>query len=142
MVYKFFSKKDGEVKNHLVEYLRLLNADKQERSAEVQKIIDIAEKNGMRGNEIRSLMTDINADKVNTQPQTNEERFDQLFYLLNLILNDDLLDETEFDFCNEIGLLIGYTPSKVPLIIREMYNGIKYEWTEEEIKEKVRNLLQ
>jgi len=140
MVYKFFSKKEGEVKNHLVEYLRLLNADKEERPAEVQKIIDIAERNGMRGNEIRSLMADLSAEKLKT-PQNDDERFEQLFYLINLVLNDNLLDETEMDFCNEMGLLFGYPAAKVPQIIREMYNGIKYELTEAEIRTKVADLI-
>lgn len=140
MVYKFFSKKEGEVKNHLAEYLRLLNADKKEHPAEVQKIIDIAERNGMRGTEIKSLMADINADKIKT-PENDDDRFEQLFYLLNLVLNDSLLDETEMDFCNAMGLLLGYPPAKVPQIIREMYNGIKYELTEAEIRTKVADLL-
>ena len=140
MVYKFFSKKEGEVKSHLAEYLRMLNADKKEHPTEVQKIIDISERNGMRGTEIKSLMADISADRIKT-PENDDDRFEQLFYLINLVLNDSLLDSTEFDFCNEIGLLLGYPPSKVPQIIREMYNGIKYELTEQEIKVKVTNLL-
>lgn len=140
MVYKFFSKKEGEVKNHLIEYLRLLNADKKEHPIEVQKILDIAERNGMRGNEIRALIADINAEKIKT-PENGTERFDQLFYLINLVLNDNLLDSTEFDFCKEMGLLLGYPPTKISQIIREMYNGIKYELTEAEIRAKVGDLL-
>ncbi|MBC7449883.1 MAG: hypothetical protein H7259_00185 [Cytophagales bacterium] len=141
MVYKFFSKKEGEVKNHLVEYLRLLNADHKDHPEEVKKIIEIAERNGMRGNEIRSLITEISADKIKT-PENDDDRFEQLFYLINLVLNDNLLDSTEFDFCNDIGARLGYPAQKVPQITREMYNGIKYELNEVEIKKKVTSLLQ
>jgi hypothetical protein len=140
MVYKFFSKKEGEVKNHLVDYIRLANAHQKEHPEEVKQIIEIAERNGMRGQEIKALTADINPEKIKV-PKNDAERFEQLFYLINLVLYDNLFNSTEFDFCNEMGILLGYDANKVPQVVREMYNGIKYELAEDEIKKNVAKIL-
>ena len=140
MVYKFFSKSERYIKNHLIDYIRFAKVDGSKHPENVRNIIKIAEHHGMRGQEIKSLISEINPDKIKT-PQTDDERFDQLFYLLNLVLYDDLFNSTEADFCNEIGIYLGYKVEKVPLIVREMYDGIKYELSEDEIKKNVTKII-
>ncbi|MBY0425227.1 MAG: hypothetical protein K2Q22_06290, partial [Cytophagales bacterium] len=97
--------------------------------------------NGMKGSEIKSMIADVETDKI-VHPTTDEERFDHLFYLVNLLFAADyLLNDGERDFLKEMAILIGYPAPKVPNILREMMEGIKLEKPESEVKEKVTALL-
>ncbi|MFL5729653.1 MAG: hypothetical protein ACJ75J_09240 [Cytophagaceae bacterium] len=136
-MYYAFNNSKGEVRSHLVEYLRIINADGKEHGEETKKLIEIAEKNGMRGSELKTLIADIDSEKIIT-PSNNAERFDQLFYLVNLVVGDDyLLNHSEFDFCIEVATKMGIPANKSASIVKEMHNGIKHEVKEPELNEKV-----
>ncbi|MFN8414937.1 MAG: hypothetical protein U0U66_01255 [Cytophagaceae bacterium] len=140
MAFNIFRKSTKEVKGYLMEYLRVLNQEGKDHPAEVQKIIDIAEKNGMRGMDINTLIADIDAHKIK-DPKDDNERFEFMKYLVQLVVNDDQFSDSEMDFLKEMGVSVGYPIMKVPQIILELYNGFKYEESVDDVKAKIDQLL-
>ena len=131
-MYFDFNNSKGEVRQHLLEYLRLINADEKKHDKDVEMIITIAVDNGMSGTELKALIMDIDAGKV-TKPNNPKEIFDQIFYLINLSLHDDYFNNTEFDFCVDMAELYGVESNIAPKMVREIYNCIKLEMKEDDI---------
>ena len=124
-----------------MEYLRLINTDGKEHQEDIKKLIEIAEKNGMKGSEIKSMIADVESHKI-VHPENDSERFDHLFYLVNLLFAADyLLNDGERDFLKEMAIIIGFPAPIIPSILREMMEGIKLEKPEEEVKTKVFSML-
>lgn len=140
-MYFWFNRSKKEVENHMMEYLRLINTDGKEHQEDIKKLIEVAEKNGMKGSEIKSMIADVESHKI-IHPQNDSERFDHLFYLVNLLFAADyLLNDGERDFLKEMAMIIGFPPAKVPSILREMMEGIKLEKPEPEVKSAVLAML-
>ncbi|MFL5730202.1 MAG: hypothetical protein ACJ75J_12010 [Cytophagaceae bacterium] len=139
-MYHWFNNSKNEVQKHILEYVKVINSDGKIHNQEMEHLIQLAEKNGMRGSEVKTLISGIDQSKIKA-PQNDDERFEQLFYLVNLVLTDSMLNAEEFDFCREVGEKMGYPHTKAGLIVKEMHNGIKRELEEKEIKAKVQKLL-
>lgn len=140
-MYFWFNKSKKEVENHMLEYLRIINTDGKEHQEEIKKLIEVAEKNGMKNSEIKSMIADVESSKIIT-PQNDDERFELLFYLVNLLFSADyLLNDGERDFLKEMAIMIGFPAGKVPAILKEMMEGIKLEKEEPVIKTKVFEVL-
>jgi hypothetical protein len=139
-MYYWFGKRNKELRSHILEYLNLLTADTKQHPKKIAKIVSIAKNSGMRSSEIKSLINEVDPNKVKW-PETNDEQFNQLYYLINLILKDEFFNTEEFDFCIEMATVIGYNRPEAATIVREIYNGIKTEMKEPEIKIRIQQIL-
>jgi hypothetical protein len=110
------------------------------KNAKVRQIMELAAINGMRPSDVDSLAASLDPKKL-TIPQTEHDRLIMLEYMINILLDDLNLDSAEEDFLKDFGVSIGYPIEKVPLLVREVYNGMKNENTESEIKEAVNEVL-
>lgn len=106
----------------------------------VLEITEMANRNGMRQSDINSLAEELDPEKL-IQPANDFERYGLLNYMMNLLLDDLNLDGAERDFLKEFAVKIGYPVEKAPFIIREIYNGLKNEESESEIKHSVEEIL-
>ena len=140
-MYFWFNKSKKEVENHMLEYLRLINTDGKEHQEDIKRLVEIAEKNGMKNSEIKSMIADVESHKI-VHPETDLERYEHLFYLVNLLFAADyLLNDGERDFLKEMAIIIGFPAAKVPSILKIMMEGIKLEKPEPEVKAEVLSLL-
>ena len=110
------------------------------KASKVKDIMSMAEANGMYSSDINSLISEINPEKLH-HPKNHTERIDQMFYMMTLLLDDLNLDAAEKDFLKEFALSIDIPLTEAPYIIMEIYNGLKYETPEEEIRAKVLEML-
>jgi hypothetical protein len=113
---------------------------KDPKSAKAKAIKSMAEINGMRPSDVDSLISELDPKKIH-HPKNDEERIDQLFYMMGLLLDDLNFDVAEKDFINEFAKEIEIPVAKVPYIIMEIYNGLKNETPEDEIRSSVLNML-
>jgi hypothetical protein len=136
-MYYNFNNDKRDVKRHLLEYLRLINADEKKHDKDVEMIVSVALENGMSGTDLKALMVEIDAEKVKA-PENPDEKFERIMYVINLCLYDHYFSDSEKDFCVDIAMLYGIPSAHAPMLIKEIYNGIKSEEKEEEIKETLK----
>jgi hypothetical protein len=139
-MFSWFRKKNKELRGYTLGYLNLLTADQSQHPRKISTIISLAKHAGLTSREIKEIIRDVNPVQVKLQ-LSYDEKFKYLFYLINLVSRDDLFEMDEFDFCIEMAGVIGYSRLEAATLVREIYNGIKTEMKESDIKLRIEQIL-
>jgi hypothetical protein len=139
-MFNWFRNRNKELSSYIFSYLNLLTADKKQHPKKMSTIISLARNAGMGTKELKGLIRDVDPSQIKL-PLDNDEKFNHIFYLINLVSNDEQFDSDEFDFCIEMAALIGYNRSEAATIVREIYNGIKTKMKESDIKLRIEQIL-
>jgi hypothetical protein len=51
----------------------------------------------MRASDVKTIIPEVDPAKIKS-PENNDKKFNQLFYLINLVLSDDFFETEEFNF--------------------------------------------
>jgi len=136
----FESEEIKRLKSHITNLGALAKIDGHLDPAEMQFIVAIGRKNGMRPNEVRALLT--NASKVEPQLPTNDsDRFDQIYDLVEMMLADGIVDETEMEFCINMAVRLGFKETIVGVLVRKISTGVKDGQSREHIKLEAQSFL-
>ena len=129
----FFNKNKGEIRSHLLENIRFDESLEEKRKHPVLKeIISLAENNGMRGQELKALIAQLD-DTLLITPNNDRERFSLLHKMITILNDDHFLNTGEKDFCTDYGVYLGYERINVVYLIRAIMDGMKLDQSEEEI---------
>jgi hypothetical protein len=139
-MFHWFWNRNRELRSYILGYLNLLIADKRHHYKKIGTIISLAKNAGMGTSEIKTLLREVDPIQIQL-PISNDEKFNRLFYLINLVSSDELFDTDEFDFCIEMAALIGYNRSEAATVVREIYNGIKTKMKKPDIKNRIQQIL-
>jgi hypothetical protein len=137
MYFWLGKKKKDQMRSFLFDNIRYKSVESQKNNPALKSIIEMAERNGMVGGDIKSFATDIDSEKIK-QPTNDSERFDTLYYMVTLLFHHDYISPPAFDFCREFGESIGYSKTTITPIIKEIINGIKLDLAIAEIKESIK----
>ncbi|OGX87070.1 tellurite resistance TerB family protein [Hymenobacter glacialis] len=140
-MFGFFENEQAKkVKGHLLNLAALAKADGHIDAREMNFIVAVGKKNGMSSAEVQAL---VSADKGdNTELPTNDsERFDQIFDLVDMMLADGVVDETEMDFCIVMAEKLGFRKAIVGVLVRKISQGVKDGIPRERIKEESTSFL-
>ncbi|MDQ3290878.1 MAG: TerB family tellurite resistance protein [Bacteroidota bacterium] len=110
-------------------------------SAEMNYIIAIGLKNGLKQEEVRSLLANASTAKFEL-PANDSERFDQIYDLVEMMLADGIVDDNEMDFCVEMAAKLGFKKSIVGVLVRKISMGVKDGQSREEIKQDSQDFLE
>lgn len=136
----FESEEIKRLKSHITNLGALAKIDGHLDPAEMQFIVAIGRKNGMRPNEVRELLT--NASKVEPQlPNNDSDRFDQIYDLVEMMLADGIVDETEMDFCISMAARLGFKETIVGVLVRKISTGVKDGQSREHIRLEAQSFL-
>ena len=98
-MFGFFENAQAKkIKGHLLNLAALAKADGHIDEREMKFILAVGKRNGIRPREVQSLVAGAK-DGSNDLPTNDSERFDQIFDLVDMMLADGIVDETEMDFC-------------------------------------------
>ncbi|MDX5480969.1 MAG: TerB family tellurite resistance protein [Hymenobacteraceae bacterium] len=128
------------MKSHIANLGALAKIDGHLDPAEMDFIVHIGTKHGMKPEEVRELI----ANTAKTEPQlpTNDsERFDQIYDLVDMMLADGIVDETEMDFCISMAARLGFKKSVVGVLVRKISMGVKDGLTRDYIKREAQAFL-
>ena len=118
----------------------LAKADGHIDEREMNFIVAVGRKNGMRSGEVRSIVG--NASNVNmVLPDNDSERFDQIFDLVDMMLADGIVDDTEMRFCVDMAQKLGFRQDIVGVLVLKISQGVKDGLPRDHIKADTQTLL-
>ena len=136
----FENEQTKKLKSHIVNLAALAKADGHIDEREMNFIVAVGKKNGMRADEVRSLVGNSGSVKL-VVPETDSERFDQIFDLVDMMLADGVVDNHEMEFCTGMAAKLGFRPDVVPVLVRSILQGVKDGLPREQIKADTQALL-
>jgi uncharacterized tellurite resistance protein B-like protein len=129
-----------KVKNHIMNLGALAKVDGHIDATELNYIITVGQKNGMKPEEVKSLIA--NSGKVKQLlPDNDSERFDQIYDLVEMMLADGIVDDNEMDFCIEMAAKLGFRKAIVGVLVRKISIGVKDGLSREHIKNESQSFL-
>jgi len=120
----FESEETKRLKSHIANLGALAKVDGHLDPSEMNFIIAIGQRHGMKAKEVRSLLEDVSS-KAPQLPSTDAERFDQIYDLVEMILADGIVDESEMNFCIGMAVKLGFKKSIVGVLVRKITMGVK-----------------
>lgn len=140
-MFSFFeSEETKKLKSHITNLGALAKIDGHLDPSEVNFIVSIGTRHGMKPKEVKSLLA--GADKVIPQLPTNDsERFDQIYDLVEMMLADGIVDENEMDFCINMAVRLGFKKAVVGVLVRKISVGVKDGLTRDQIKQDAQAFL-
>ena len=108
----FESKKTKLLKNHLRNLVALSSADGNIDDSEKEILIKIGTRNGLKKVEVEKIID--NPGNTNFVPATSDdERFEQIYDLVELMLADGIAEDNELHFCVEMAEKLGFRKAVV-----------------------------
>lgn len=136
----FENEQTRKVKSHIMNLVALAKADGHIDEREMNFIVAVGRKNGMRPDEVRSIVG--NSSNVHLIiPDNDSERFDQIFDLVDMMLADGVVDDTEMAFCVDMAEKLGFRKDVVAMLVRRISQGVKDGFPREQIKEDTQTFL-
>ena len=120
----FESEQTKKLKSHLMNLGALAKVDGHIDTAEMNYIITIGKKNGMRPEDVRTIIANSESTKLEL-PNNDSERFDQIYDLVEMMLADGIVDDNEMEFCMEMAAKLGFRRAIVGMLVRKITLGVK-----------------
>lgn len=140
-MFNFFeSEQTKRVKNHITNLGALARIDGHLDPTEVNYIIAVGQKNGLKPDDVRALIA--NGEKVQVHiPDNDSERFDQIYDLVEMMLADGIVDDNEMEFCMMMANKLGFRKAIVGVLVRKISMGVKDGFSREHIKNESQAFL-
>jgi len=140
-MFSFFENEQVKrVKNHIMNLGALAKVDGHIDQTELNYIISIGQKNGMKPEEVKSLIANSGTTKQ-LLPENDSERFDQIYDLVEMMLADGIVDDNEMEFCIEMAAKLGFRKAIVGVLVRKISIGVKDGLSREQIKSESQDFL-
>jgi uncharacterized tellurite resistance protein B-like protein len=140
-MFDVFKKNNQSKKNsHLKNLVVLAKLDGYVSKEELSFLIKVGEKNGISANDIRKMISRTTTVKVE-KPETDDERFEIIFDLIQMVLADGVMDESEIDYAIDMAVKLGFRPAISGVLVRKIAIDLIEGLSKEEIKNRVTNFL-
>lgn len=136
----FENEQTKKVKSHIMNLVALAKADGHIDEREMNFIVAVGRKNGIRTGEVRTLVANCGSGRM-IIPDNDSERFDQIFDLVDMMLADGVVDEHEMDFCINMAEKLGFRKAIVGVLVRKISMGVRDGLPREHIKEETQAFL-
>ena len=136
----FENEQEKKIKSHLLNLAALAKADGHIDAREMNFILAVGKKNGMSSSDVQALISD-SKDATADLPTNDSDRFDQIFDLVDMMLADGVVDDTEMDFCIMMAEKLGFRKAIVGVLVRKISQGVKDGIPRERIKEESTSFL-
>lgn len=120
----FENEQTRKIKSHIQNLAALAKADGHLDEREMSFIVAVGKKNGMRSDEIRTIVANCGTSRL-VVPDNDSERFDQIFDMVDMMLADGIVDDNEMDFCCIMAEKLGFRKDVVGLLVKKISQGVK-----------------
>ena len=135
-MFGFFENESAKkIKGHLLNLAALAKADGHVDAREMAFIVAVGKKNGLAENEVKDLVSGAKGTSAEL-PDTDSERFDQIYDLVHMMLADGIVDDNEMDFCIMMAEKLGFRQAIVGVLVRKISQGVKDGVPQEQVKEE------
>ena len=133
-VFSFFESSEKKyIKSHLRHLVRLASSDGAVSKEEEHMIKTIAKANGLSASEVKSILENPTAVDL-ALPDNNEDRFNQMFDLVQMMMADGVVTDAEMDFCGELANRLGFRKVIVGVLVAKIERGIKEGLSKDQIR--------
>ncbi|SHL01407.1 tellurite resistance TerB family protein [Hymenobacter psychrotolerans] len=136
----FENEQTRKIKGHIQNLAALAKADGHLDEREMSFIVAVGKKNGIRADEIRTIVAGSSNHRV-VVPDNDSERFDQIFDMVDMMLADGIVDDSEMTFCTVMAEKLGFRKDVVSLLVKKISQGVKDGMDREDIKTETQALL-
>jgi uncharacterized tellurite resistance protein B-like protein len=140
MLTIFDTKKSKLQKSHLKNLINLAKADGMVSDTEKEYIYKVGEKHGFKSTELDSMILESTNEELRI-PSNDSERFDQIFDLVQMMLADGSIDDSEMDFCINMAEKLGFRKAIVGILVRKISIGLTTGLDKDAIKKESENFL-
>ncbi len=137
----FESEASKKKKSHLKNLVSLAKLDGHVSKEEFDFLIKVGARNGVYSNDIRKMLSRSTTIKV-TKPENDGERFDIIYDLIEMILADGIMEESELDFAIDLSVKLGFRPAISGVLVRKIAVDIVEGKSKQEIQDKVKSFLE
>lgn len=135
-MFKFFESKEKRViKSHIRHLVRLAKSDGIFHSDELKFIKKVGKKNNLTDKEIDGIIQNPTSVDI-VIPETKDEKFHQIFDLVNLMLKDGEVNDAEIEFCMELANRLGFRKVVVGVLVSKIERGIRDGLTRKQIRQE------
>jgi len=136
----FDSKKTKGIKSHINNLVAIAKSDGNFSMAEKRLIFEIGIKNGLSNEKLKSIIKSDKPIKFKI-PKDDSSRFDQVADLAQMLLADQVYNETEIESCIELAEKLGFKKAIVGVLVRKIILGLSNGKTKEELKAECADFL-
>ncbi|MBO0358136.1 TerB family tellurite resistance protein [Hymenobacter sp. BT186] len=136
----FENEQTRKVKSHIQNLAALAKADGHLDEREMSFIVTVGKRNGIRADQVRSIVANSNLNQL-IVPDNDSERFDQIFDMVDMMLADGIVDDSEMDFCTIMAEKLGFRKDIVGLLVKNISQGVKDGMEREDIKADIQAFL-
>jgi uncharacterized tellurite resistance protein B-like protein len=136
----FESKKTKQLKNHLRNLVALSSADGAIDDSEKEILLKIGVRKGLKRNDIQKIIDNPGQNDY-VPATTDDERFEQIYDLVELMLADGVAEDNELHYCIEMAEKLGFRKAVVGVLIRKITLSLLEGLDKETIKKEVRAFL-
>ena len=140
-MFGFFENEQAKkIKSHLLNLAALAKADGHIDAREMAFITAVGKKNGISSADVQALISGAKGGSTDL-PTNDAERFDQIYDLVDMMLADGVVDETEMDFCIMMAEKLGFRKAIVGVLVRKISQGVKDGQSRERIHDESNEFL-
>ncbi|MBD2716252.1 TerB family tellurite resistance protein [Microvirga sp. STR05] len=136
----FENEQTRKIRSHIQNLAALAKADGHLDEREMSFIVAVGKKNGMRADEIRNIVASSSTNRL-VVPDNDSERFDQIFDMVDMMLADGIVDDSEMNFCTVMAEKLGFRKDVVNLLVKQISQGVKDGMDRETIKSETQPFL-
>ncbi len=140
MLTLFATKKTKAHKSHIMNLVQLAKADGKISKSESGLLIKIGERNGVSPEEVFE-MVDASDDFFYKKPENDEQRFDQLYDLVEMIRIDGEVSPKEVTYTTEIAEKMGIRKAVAWILVRSMVEGMAQGKSRKALKRRAAEYL-
>ncbi len=136
----FGNKKKKMQKDHIKNLIALSRVDGIVSEQEREHIFKIGIKYGFKEYEVDELLHEAPNFEIRV-PKNNEERFDQIFDLVQMMLSDGVIEGNEMDFCIDMAERLGFRKAIVGVLVRKISEGVSSGQSKDAIRKEAHAFL-
>lgn len=136
----FESEISKKKKNHLRNLVILAKLDGVVSKEELDFLFKVGARNGVSALDIEKMLKKTSSVKVFVA-ESEDERLDIVYDLIEMILADGIMEEFEVDFAIDLAIKLGFKPSIAGVLVRKIAVDIIDGMTKKSIYEKVKGFL-
>lgn len=141
-MFEVFESEDSKrKKSHLKNLVSLAKLDGHVSKEEFDFLLKVAARNGVHENDIRKMLDRTSAISV-SKPENDNERFEIIYDLIEMVLADGIMEEAEIDFAIDLSVKLGFRPAISGVLVRKIAVDIIEGKTKADIQEKVKSFLE
>lgn len=131
----FESSEKKQIKSHIRHLVRLAKSDGVFHSKEEKFIKRVGKENGISEKDVEKIIDNPTSVDI-IIPDSREDKFNQLFDLVVLMMKDEEVNDAEMEFCMELANRLGFRKVIVGVLVAKITRGIKDGIKKEQIREE------